>query len=111
DRDELGVRVALVGQEEQAGVQAAQPVRAVHEVVAAAQHAGVVVHARVGQADVRLRRDPRMVVLAARPEVELVELAPASEKIIQVTKPTAMIESTPPKAWRASNDRSSEVDV
>jgi hypothetical protein len=29
------------------------------------------------------------------------------QKIIQVTKPTAMIDSTPPKASRASNDRSS----
>ena len=43
DRDEVGARVADVGEEEQPGVQPAQAVAAVDEVVAAAQHPGAAV--------------------------------------------------------------------
>jgi hypothetical protein len=52
DLDEAVGDVPLVGQEEQARVEAAEAVRAVGEGVAAAEQAGAVVAVGVGQLDV-----------------------------------------------------------
>ena len=73
-RDELLARVALVRHEEQAGVQPAQAVRAVHEVVPAPQQPDAVVPGRVGEADVGVHGDGRLAVRAGRGEVRFVEL-------------------------------------
>ena len=74
-------RVALVRDEEQPGVEPAEPVRAVDEVVAAAQQPGAVVGVRVGQPDVRDRR--RSAARRRAPvggEVGLVELVGLAER-------------------------------
>src|SRR3954468_68244 len=71
---ELLARVALVGDEEQAGVEPPEPVGSVDEVVSAPQQFRAVVEVRVGQADVRGLRYHRIAVAVPGREVDLVEL-------------------------------------
>ena len=78
---EAGLRVALVGDEEQPRVEPAQAVGAVDEAVAAAQdrRPGV---GRVGQEDVRRRRDGGLAVdlLGEVDRVELLGAGPAARR-------------------------------
>src|SRR5689334_25107080 len=74
DRNELLARIALVGKEEQARVQPPETVRAVDEVVAAAQQLRTVVELRVREPDVRVDRNLRRTVGSLGGEVDRVEL-------------------------------------
>src|SRR3954453_12829960 len=77
---ELLARVALVGDEEQAGVEPPEPVGAVDEVVSAPQQLRAVVVVRVGQPDVRGQRYHRFTVTADGLEVDRVELVLRPER-------------------------------
>src|SRR4051812_22696315 len=77
---ELLAWVALVGDEEQAGVEPPEPVGAVDEVVSAPQQLRAVVVVRVGQPDVRGQRYHRFTVTADGLEVDRVELVLRPER-------------------------------
>ena len=73
-------RVPDVGEEEQSGVQPAQTVAPVHEVVAAAQHLGAAVMVRMHHPYVRIGGDQRLTVAALDVEIRLAELAAARHR-------------------------------
>jgi hypothetical protein len=80
DRDELGARVALVGEEERPRLQPAQVVRAVGGRVAAAQEHGTVVVGGLGEAHVGLGVDYQLAVGAVRRQVERIELGAQADR-------------------------------
>ena len=79
-RDELRARVADEGEEEQAGVEAAEAVAAVGEVVAAAQQPRAAVVVGVGEADVGVGGDRAARRRALQREVGLGELVAAGQR-------------------------------
>ena len=76
----MHTRIPDVGEEEQPGVHASQAVTPVDEVVAAAEHFGAAVVARVHQADMRIGRHQRLVIAALESEIRLAELATARQR-------------------------------